>query len=81
MPNVAATARKYNIIQSTLQRRFKNKTIFHNEDQSKNNILFTNAQEGILIKYINKFSTRNIYLTIQTVENFIKKIIDYIVGE
>ena len=81
MPNVTTTAKKYNIIQSTLQRRFKGKTISHNKGQSKNNILFINAQEGILIEYINKLSTHNIYLTIQTVENFIKKIINHIMGE
>ena len=64
VPNVAATARKYNIIQSTLQRRFKDKTIFRNENQSRNNILFISVQEGILIEYINKLFIRNIYLII-----------------
>ena len=34
-PNVAAIARKYNIISSTLLRRFKNKTISAKKTRSK----------------------------------------------
>ena len=63
VPNINTTAKKYNIVQSTLQRRFKNQTISYNEAQSKLIILFTTTQKSVFIKYINELSARDLHLT------------------
>ena len=81
VPNFAATAKNYNIVRSTLQRRFEGKTVSRNESQSRSNMLLTNAQEEVLIEHINKLSARNLHPTIQTVENLAREIIGHPVGE
>ena len=42
-PNLLATAKKYNLVQSTLYRRFKGKTVFPKETRSKNTQHLTNV--------------------------------------
>ena len=81
VPNFAATAKNYNIVRSTLQRRFEGKTVSRNESQSRSNMLLTNAQEEVLIEHINKLSARNLHPTIQTVENLAREIISHAIGE
>ena len=51
--NVNATAIKYNIVQSTLQRRFTAKTTTRHEGRSRSPMLLTDAQESTLIEHIN----------------------------
>ena len=80
-PKIDATAKKWGVVESTLQRHYKNKTVSRSEGQSKSNMLFTNAQKNVFIKYINKFSTRNLHPTIQTVENLVREIVSHFVGE
>ena len=81
VPNFAATAKNYNIVRSTLQRRFEGKTVSRNESQSRSNMLLTNAQEEVLIEHINKLSVYNLHPTIQTVENLAREIIGHPVRE
>ena len=80
-PNINATAKKWDVIESTLRCHYKSKTVSCSKSQFKNNMLFTNAQEDIFIKHINKFSVCNLHPIIQTVKNFAKKIISHLVKE
>ena len=68
-PNIDATAKKWGVVESTLRRRYKGQTASRSKGQSRSNMLLINAQKEVLIKYINKFSNRNLHPIIQTVEN------------
>ena len=81
VPNFAATAQKYNIVRSTLQRRFEDKTVSRSQGQSRSNMLLTNAQEEVLIEHINKLSARNMHPTIQTVDNLAREIVEHSIEE
>ena len=48
VPNVNATAQKYNLVQSTLQRRFTGQTTSRHEGRSRSLMLLTDAQESTL---------------------------------
>ena len=80
-PNIDATAKKWGVVESTLRRRYKGKTVSRSEGQSRSNMLLTNAQEDVLIEHINKLSARNLHPTIQTVENLAREIVGHPVGE
>ena len=81
IPNVNATAKKYNLVQSTLQRRFNKQTVSYSEARSRTAILLSAAQESVLIEYINKLSARGLHLTPQLLENLVVEIIRRPVGE
>ena len=81
VPNVNATAKKYNIVQSTLQRRFKGQTVSYTEAQSRSTMLLTTAQESALIEHINELSARGLHLTPQLLENLIVEIVRRPIGE
>ena len=81
VPNVNATAKKYNIIQSTLQRRFTAKTTSRHEGCSKSLMLLTDAQESTLIKYLNKLSACGLHMTPQLLENLVVEIIHRPIGQ
>ena len=81
IPNFAATAKKYNIVRSTFQRRFKGQTVPRSEAQSRSNMLLTNVQESALIECINKLSARNMHPTPQMLESLVVEIIGRPVGE
>ncbi len=57
--NYTATAKKFNINQSTLSRRHRNKTAFVKKSKQTTSIL-SNQQEKELIRYINKLIERDI---------------------
>ena len=80
-PNIRATAKKYDLVPSTLMRRFKQKTVSRSEGQSRSNMLLTNAQELTLIEYLNKLSTRGLHPTPQMLENLVVEIIGRSIGE
>ena len=65
VPNIRAAAKKYNVVHSTLLRRFNKQTVSRSEGQSSSNMLLTNAQELALTKYLNKLSARGLYPTPQ----------------
>lgn len=81
VPNITATARKYGIVQSTLQRRFTGQTVSRHEGRSRSTMLLTDAQESLLIEHINKVSARNMHPTPQMVENLVREITGRPVGE
>jgi len=57
--NYTATAKKFNINQSTLLRRHRGKTAFVKKSKQTTSIL-SNQQEKELIRYINKLIERDI---------------------
>jgi len=57
--NYTATAKKFNVNQSTLSRRHRGKTIFVKKSKQTTSIL-SNQQEKELIRYINKLIKRDI---------------------
>ena len=59
LPNYTATAKKFNINQSTLSRRHRNIIAFVKESKQTTSIL-SNQQEKELIRYINKLIERDI---------------------
>ena len=81
VPNVNATAQKYNLVQSTLQRRFTGQTTSRHEGRSRSLMLLTDAQESTLIEHINKLSARGLHPTPQMLENLVVEIIKRPVGE
>ena len=81
VPNVNATAKKYNIIQSMLQCCFTAKTTSRHEGCSRSFMLLTDAQELTLIEYLNKLSVCSLHMTPQLLENFVVEIIHRPVGQ
>ncbi len=57
--NYTATAKKFNVNQSTLSRRHRGKTVFVKKSKQTTSIL-SNQQEKELIRYINKLIKRDI---------------------
>ena len=80
-PNIDATAKKWDVTESTLQRRYKGQTVSRGEGQSKSNMLLTNTQKKVLIEHINKLSARNLHPTMQTVENLARDIVSHVIKE
>ena len=81
VPNIRATAKKYNVVHSTLLHHFNKQTVSRNESQSKSNMLLTNAQESALIEYLNKLSTHGLHPTPQILKNLVVEIVKHFVGE
>ena len=52
-PNISATSKKYQLVQSTLYRRWKGETMSYAETSSEFKQYLTKAQEEILIQRIN----------------------------
>ena len=80
-PNVTAIAKKYNIIPSTLLRRFKNKTISAKKTRSKITQHLTNTQKKTFLKYINKFIDRKFYSISRIFKNLVIEILGYLIGD
>ena len=80
-PNIRETAKKYNIVHSTLLRRFKGQTVSYGEARSRSIMLLTTAQESVLIEHINELSARGLHLTPQLLENLVVEIIRRPIGE
>ena len=81
VPNVNATAKKYNIIQSTLQRRFTAKTTSCHKNHSKSLMLLTDAQKLIFIEYLNKLSVHSLHMTFQLLKNLVVEIIHHFIKQ
>lgn len=73
VPNVTATAAKYNISQTTLRRRFKGEQVSRAEAASLYHKNITNAQEKMLIRYINDLPERCLPPTPSIVKNIVEE--------
>ena len=69
IPNFKATAAKYNVDRSTLSRRFRGIQRSYAESRSESIQNLTNAQEEVLIDFINRLSDRSLPPTSQIVKN------------
>ena len=78
-PNVAAIAKKYNIIPSTLLRRFKNKTVSTEKTRSRTTQHLINTQKKTLLKYINKLTNREFHSTSRIFKNLVIEILNYLI--
>ena len=80
-PNVNATAKKYNIVESTLRRRWKGGSVSRMEANSIYRQKLTNAQEASLIQTINRLTDRGIPPTGRIVRNLAEEIVEGSVGK
>ena len=76
-PNITATAKTYQIDPSTLWRRYNGRTVSHAEARSRSTMLLTNAQESVLVEYINKLCARGMHPTPQIVESLVVEILGH----
>jgi hypothetical protein len=81
LPNVAATARKYDIERTTLRNRWKGKSTSMEECVSVYRQCLTTSQEQALILVINKLTDRNIPPTTAIVKNLAEEIRGSAVGK
>ena len=79
--NIRSTAKKYGLVESILRRHFESKTVSCSEAQSRLNMLLTNAQEQVLVEYLNKLSARGMHPTPQMLENLVIEIVKRPLGE
>ena len=80
-PNVRQVARKYELVESTLRRRWKGKSVSIQASSSTFKQRLTNAQEEALIAQINSLTARGMPPISQMVRNFTEEIIKDSVGK
>ena len=81
VPNVRSTSRKFGIVESTLRRRFKGKTVFYQRAKYLSHNCLSHAQEKTLIMQINRLTDRGIPPTIRMMRNFAEEIIQKPIGK
>jgi hypothetical protein len=74
VPNVKATAEKYDVTRKTLENRWKGKSISMEAHVSSNRQCLTNSQEKALLQIINKLTDRRIPPTTAIVKNLAEEI-------
>ena len=74
VPNVSATARKYDLERTTLRNRWQGKSTSMAEHVSQHRQCLTNAEESSLIMIINKLTDRNLPPTASIVKNLAEEI-------
>ena len=80
-PNILATVNKYQLVESTLRRRWQGKSISIQEAASEYRQRLTNAQEDQLVLQINRLTDRGIPPTAQIVRNLAEEMINKSVGK
>ena len=81
VPNYTATAKKYELVRSTLTRRIHGQTESRAESLSNHSQRLTNGQEEVLIGYINKLTDRAIPPTTHIVKNMAEELAGHSVGK
>jgi Tc5 transposase DNA-binding domain len=74
-PNIAATAKKYNVARTTLSDRFKGKSTTIEETNSYIRQQLTTTQEETLIEYVNKLNDRGFPPTPQILKNLAESVV------
>ena len=69
------------IVESTLRRRFNGQTVSYSEARSRSNRHLTNAQESVILEYLNKLSARGLHATPQMLENLVVEMIKQPLGD
>ena len=80
-PNILATAKKYQLVTSTLSRRFQGKTVSYAAASSEFKQRLTNAQEEVLIQRINQLTDRGLPPTVRIVRNLAEEVLGGPVGK
>ena len=80
-PNIMGTAKKYQLAESTLRRRFKGQHLSRRAAASEYLQNLTFVQKEVLIGQINVLTDRGIPPTSRTVENFTEEMIKRPVGK
>ena len=81
LPNISATARKYNFERKTLANRWNGKSLSRLDSSSTYRQYLTNSQETALIELINSLTNRGMPLTSAIVKNLAKEIRGCAVGK
>ena len=76
LPNVLATAKKFDVVESTLRRRWKGETISRKNIASEYYQRLINAQEEALIYQINRLTDRGILPIVRMVRNLAEEVIN-----
>ena len=80
-PNIMGTAMEYQLVESTLRRRFKGQTTSREVANSQYRQNLTLAQEEILIGQINRLTDRGLPPTSRIVRNLAEEMINRPVGK
>ena len=80
-PNIYATAIKYQLVESTLRRRWQRKTVSFQEASSEWRQRLINAQEDQLVLQINRLTDHGIPPTAQIVRNLAEEMIGGPIGK
>ena len=80
-PNIAATAKKWNVARTTLSDRFKGKSASRDEITSHLHRKLSTTQEEALIAHINKLSDRGLPPTPQIVKNLAEELTHEEIGK
>jgi hypothetical protein len=80
-PDIPAIAKKYDLVYTTLFRRFKGETTFIEECISMHRQALTSSQEKALIHLINRLTDRNLPPTPRIVKNLAEEIRGCAVGK
>ena len=75
LPNIRATARKYQLVKSTLRRRWNSQTTSRQDTSSKYIQRLTNSQEEVLIEQINRLTDRGLPPTSKIVKNLAEEML------
>lgn len=75
VPNVRSTSRKFGIVESTLRRKFKGKTISLQRVKYLSHHCLSHAHQKTLISQINRLTDRGLPPTTRMVKNFAEEII------
>lgn len=68
-PNVREAARRFNVCQSTLQRRFKGQTVSRAAARAESHQLLNTAQEDALVQHLNDLTKRHLPPSVYTLRN------------
>ncbi|OXV05138.1 hypothetical protein Egran_07094 [Elaphomyces granulatus] len=79
-PNYTATANKYNVDRNTLSRRYKGICMSNHDEHSAYQNFLPDAQEEVILGYINDLSDRGMPPTPQILENIVIEIVKQPIG-
>ena len=74
-PNILATAKKYNVVESTLRRRWKDQSVFHEKTSDIHKQRLSSIEEEALITQINQLTNRELSSTNRIVRNLAEEMI------
>ena len=80
-PNIRGTAKRFNVTESTLRRRFNGQTVSRKAADSMYRQLLTSTQEEVLIQQINRLTDRGMPPTSSIVKNLVEEMLGTPIGK